>query len=338
MLSIPGLQLAVTGASGTANVRLAAMIIGAPVLAFIASWLLGRMHMLAKATMIASLFLIAVDCRQKHVAAGSGVHATAQRRNDSRYACHDSARSITQVADDLKARDAVLRQFPEVELVVGKAGRAETPTDPAPPDMVETVVNLRPEEFWPKRELHYDDAVRQTRHVLKEMEARGWVELPDDEERTNLVNDAAMRAITTFDETMRARSLHSFSAFQPTLGRRLVRLALDESLAMLQANGQLKKSIPDADLNAIIKVLESQYGPVLATGPELVTVTRFAERARDLLNDKGNVESGSNVLTIPKSALGELAEAGRAVLGQKRETFFTRLLRRLEQDYEERLD
>ena len=61
--------------------------------------------------------------------------------------------SITQAADDLKARDALLRGFPEVESVIGKAGRADTPTDPAPLDMVETFVNFRPKELWPKRVL-----------------------------------------------------------------------------------------------------------------------------------------------------------------------------------------
>ena len=61
--------------------------------------------------------------------------------------------SVTQAADDLKARDALLRGFPEVESVIGKAGRADTPTDPAPLDMVETFVNFRPKELWPKRVL-----------------------------------------------------------------------------------------------------------------------------------------------------------------------------------------
>src|SRR4029077_13139787 len=50
--------------------------------------------------------------------------------------------SVTEAADDLKARDALLRGFPEVESVIGKAGRADTPTDPAPLDMVETFVNF----------------------------------------------------------------------------------------------------------------------------------------------------------------------------------------------------
>ncbi len=49
--------------------------------------------------------------------------------------------SVAETADDLKARNAVLRQFPEVELIVGKSGRADTPTDPSPLDMVETVIN-----------------------------------------------------------------------------------------------------------------------------------------------------------------------------------------------------
>ena len=61
--------------------------------------------------------------------------------------------SVTEAAKDLAVRDEVLRGFPEVCQVVGKAGRAETPTDPAPLDMIETVVNLRGRELWPKRKL-----------------------------------------------------------------------------------------------------------------------------------------------------------------------------------------
>ena len=53
--------------------------------------------------------------------------------------------SVAQAAADLKTRDAIIRQFPEVELIVGKAGRADTPTDPSPLDMVESVITLRPE-------------------------------------------------------------------------------------------------------------------------------------------------------------------------------------------------
>ena len=54
--------------------------------------------------------------------------------------------SIAQVERDLRVRDEILRGFPEVWQVVGKAGRAETPTDSAPLDMIETVINLRDHE------------------------------------------------------------------------------------------------------------------------------------------------------------------------------------------------
>ena len=57
------------------------------------------------------------------------------------------------------ARDEVLRGFPEVWQVVGKAGRAETPTDAAPLDMIETVINLRDHEVWTKRKLKFNDAM-----------------------------------------------------------------------------------------------------------------------------------------------------------------------------------
>ena len=61
--------------------------------------------------------------------------------------------SVTQSADDLKARDMVLCRFPEVDMVVGKAGRAETPTDPAPMDMIETMVELPPPRVLAQRKL-----------------------------------------------------------------------------------------------------------------------------------------------------------------------------------------
>ncbi len=56
--------------------------------------------------------------------------------------------SLTQVMEVMKKQDVILKSFPEVDLVVGKLGRAETPTDPAPVGMIETVVKLKPEEQW----------------------------------------------------------------------------------------------------------------------------------------------------------------------------------------------
>ncbi len=58
------------------------------------------------------------------------------------------ALSVTKSAELLQTQDKILKSFPEVESVFGKAGRAATATDPAPLEMFETVVNLKPQEQW----------------------------------------------------------------------------------------------------------------------------------------------------------------------------------------------
>src|SRR5512136_1071320 len=58
------------------------------------------------------------------------------------------AASISEVSKLLQLQDAMLRQIPEVAQVFGKAGRAETATDPAPLEMFETIINLKPESEW----------------------------------------------------------------------------------------------------------------------------------------------------------------------------------------------
>lgn len=58
--------------------------------------------------------------------------------------------SVTTTAQLLQVMDKKLKSFPEVDRVFGKAGRAETATDPAPFSMMETVVVLKPESEWPK--------------------------------------------------------------------------------------------------------------------------------------------------------------------------------------------
>ena len=56
--------------------------------------------------------------------------------------------SITKAREILQQTDRILRTFPEVEQVFGKVGRADTATDPAPLSMLETTIQLKPEEAW----------------------------------------------------------------------------------------------------------------------------------------------------------------------------------------------
>ncbi len=58
------------------------------------------------------------------------------------------AASLTEVMAGLKKQDILMKQVPEVDMVVGKLGRAETALDPAPTSMIETIVNLKPKDQW----------------------------------------------------------------------------------------------------------------------------------------------------------------------------------------------
>ncbi len=74
--------------------------------------------------------------------------------------------SIETAQRALTMQDKIIRQFPEVESVFGKAGRALSATDPAPLEMFETVINLKPESEWrpgmtpAKLEAELDKAMR----------------------------------------------------------------------------------------------------------------------------------------------------------------------------------
>ncbi|WP_159650682.1 CusA/CzcA family heavy metal efflux RND transporter, partial [Bosea sp. 125] len=56
--------------------------------------------------------------------------------------------SVTKAAELLQTQNQIIRSFPEVASVYGKAGRAQTATDPAPTEMFETIINLKPQDQW----------------------------------------------------------------------------------------------------------------------------------------------------------------------------------------------
>ena len=123
--------------------------------------------------------------------------------------------SVAETADDLKARDAVLRRFPEVEMVVGKSGRAETPTDPSPLDMVETIITLRPKEDWPKRKLKFDDALRQANVVRQAMVDRGFIKPQMNEaDWRAMANDVTMSAMGQLDGALRDLIVRRYREFE----------------------------------------------------------------------------------------------------------------------------
>ena len=258
---------------------------------------------------------------------------------------------ITQVADDLRARDALLRGFPEVASVIGKAGRAETPTDPAPLEMVETFVNYRPRELWPKRAMRFADASHQTRAVLAELEKRGYVRSKVEEltgkpttdpevkqaadERDALVNDATMAALTRFDETQRTLALQRYGDFERELQTTLTRFAVAATIRRFRAAGDLRgfdKAAEDkiADLTT---AMAARYGKWLARTPALEDVTRLTRDVAERLAEEGILSVEPNeALAVKETLVRSMVTAAGEVLGVERKTFAGEVLRAVSEE------
>ncbi|MDE2291795.1 MAG: efflux RND transporter permease subunit, partial [Elusimicrobia bacterium] len=87
--------------------------------------------------------------------------------------------SVTQAQSLLQTQDAILKSFPEVVTVFGKAGRASTSTDPAPFSMMETTVVLKPRDQWPKKKRWYSWMPELLRRPLRHLwdDRLSWDEL-----------------------------------------------------------------------------------------------------------------------------------------------------------------
>lgn len=74
--------------------------------------------------------------------------------------------SVAKAAEILQTQDRLLKSFPEVVHVMGKMGRARTPTDPAPLSMAETIVALKPQDQW-RPGLTWDGLIAEMDRVVR---------------------------------------------------------------------------------------------------------------------------------------------------------------------------
>lgn len=253
--------------------------------------------------------------------------------------------SVTEAADDLKARDALLRGFPEVESVIGKAGRADTPTDPAPLDMVETFVNFRPKEFWPKRVLKFDDALRQTEDIWQSLQKQGYLNpsptaaerqsmLRDhkqaaklhesDAERQSAQNDAAQKALERFDETMRALALLRYQEFEHELERTLTRFAVAETIRRIGLAVPVnwpETSSEAAEIERLTAALMPKFGHWLARNPALEDASGLTQQVAADLSERGYVADVSAALQLKNSTMNDVARLFVESLGAEHQTF-----------------
>ncbi|OJW17053.1 MAG: silver transporter [Planctomycetales bacterium 71-10] len=245
--------------------------------------------------------------------------------------------SVTQAAQDLKARDAVLRGFPEVLTVVGKAGRAETATDPSPLDMVETIINLYDRGLWPKRKLKFDDALIQTRAALASLEAKGLLKpAATKEERDALLNETAMEVVTRVDKSLRDLSLLRIKEYHPVLGSLLAGEAIDSLLARVEPTLVRRKLTP-AERGNLAQELGAVHGERLTLEPRFDDVTSLVKDASRRLVSLGVLEDRPDLLSPPPSPWEHAADLAGEVLGKGRETLFTRITDRMVRTHEDKL-
>jgi Cu(I)/Ag(I) efflux system membrane protein CusA/SilA len=232
--------------------------------------------------------------------------------------------SVTQAGDDLRVRDAILRGFPEVWQVVGKAGRAETATDPAPLDMIETIINLRDHDLWPKRKLLFDDIVKQTRAALESLEREKLISSMPREDREPLVNEVAMNVSVRVDESLRALATQRLAEFRAVLGHALVARALDDLIAGADQRFIVRKPTAD-EREKLINALATVYGSRLAVEPLADDVTELAKDAAHRIAALGVVRAQAALLAPRPSALARVKDAASEVVGLPKSTAFTRI-------------
>jgi Cu(I)/Ag(I) efflux system membrane protein CusA/SilA len=226
--------------------------------------------------------------------------------------------SVTQSADDLKARNMVLCRFPEVDMVVGKAGRAETATDPAPLDMIETMVNFRPPEFWPKRCLRPADAERHSRSVLDSLVARQIIQDPVD--RTTRANSVAMDAVALFDAQMREAAYQKNKEFERLLGQDLTHFAVTSLLRTLAENGAFSGDQGIVTASAVV----AGHSHHLAMDPSRQAVAALIGDVLRILGANGLLSS-VDPLRLPSNRAERTIWTMQELLGEERPTLAARI-------------
>ena len=245
--------------------------------------------------------------------------------------------SVTQATQDLKARDAVLRGFPEVLVVVGKAGRAETATDPSPLDMVETIINLRDRGLWPKRKLKFDDALIQTQAALAALEAKGILKpATTKEEREAFLNEAAMEVVTRVDASLRDLALMRLKEHRPVLGAELAGEAVDSLVSRVDPH-LVRRTLTKVERENLAKTLGAVYGERLSLEPRFDDVTALVKDASRRLIDLGVLRDAPDLLSPQPSSWERATDAMGDVIGREKETLFTRITDRLVAGHEEKL-
>jgi Cu(I)/Ag(I) efflux system membrane protein CusA/SilA len=254
--------------------------------------------------------------------------------------------SITQAGALLQVQDKLIKQFPEVERVFGKSGKAQTSTDPAPLDMMETTILLKPEAEWRTVHRHRwysgwapEPLKRALRRVWPEETTMTWEELRDRlDERLRLpgvTNAWTMPIKARIDMlTTGIRTPVGIKVFGPDLNEiekigRHVEMALKDVpgtrsvYAERTTGGYYVDIIPRREeaaryglsVQQVQEIVETAVGgtPISTTieGPERFTINvRYARELRDDLDRLGRM-----LVPLPASGSGMGSAGGGGSTG-----------------------
>lgn len=237
--------------------------------------------------------------------------------------------SSVQSGDDLKARDMQLCRFPEVEMVLGKAGRAESAFDPAPLDMIETMIMFRPREFWPRRKLAPADARVQAEKVLTGLVARKLIDPPADAVTAReRVDQALMTAQSRYDAAMREFSYHRLQEFHRDLQQELIRFLSEQSAELLREAGLLARPLTPGEVALVASRVGGHASSHLAMSLPLEDVQRIADHAIAFLKEESLLPEDADLSGAPQGGLARAWSAVRGVFGWEPATFGTTLAAR----------
>ena len=246
--------------------------------------------------------------------------------------------SVTEAADDLKARDALIRAFPEVEMIVGKAGRADTPTDPSPLDMVESIITLRPKEQWLKRKMRLDDASDEAERAVTLLESRQVFSKPlSGAERRDFVDLVASLALEKYDGRMRLEIFKRQMEFEHSLADESAGFVARRILAQIDGHKGWAAPPTAEDRERLIgDFAAAERGKFIQT-PLLYDLELAAggEVANLSASKRLNPELADPLAPVP-SALRDLAEGLAESLGGKRKDFHEKTFEALEEFRAER--
>ncbi|MCY2981650.1 MAG: efflux RND transporter permease subunit [Planctomycetota bacterium] len=226
--------------------------------------------------------------------------------------------TASQAINDLKARNMILCRFPEVRMVTGKAGRADTAFDPAPMDMIETMIEFRSHESWPRRRLLRTDARRHAAQVIREMGEAGLVELLEDE--ATLIDPIVDASLQRFDSVQREFCWQMLQPFEKKLSQELMLAAAQELAKQWVSKHVVDSPVSDLQLRTLGSKVE--WTDQLRLAQQL-----DANSVQIILRQLCKVASGElSIRLTEKVASAEIADAKfRHALLAKLQSISTRL-------------